>query len=184
MNDAELSARVQAGDNYAFERIYVEHRNAVRGATRRFRKLYRCGHDDVEQETWLTALRWLRAGSYDPNRGSLRTWLLNAAMHTVSELGKSKKLLRTSDRALRLDDPEMPDITAGTTSLPFDHVLLGEVIRIADATLKRMPPRDRMITTMMLGGVAPKYIGWRWKISRQRAYQITDRVLDRIRVAL
>src|SRR4051812_29550596 len=71
--DEDLMAQVRAGDAKAFEAVYARHGAMAYSLAHRI-----CGRaqqaEDVVQEAFLSA--WRRAGSYDPARGSLRTWLL------------------------------------------------------------------------------------------------------------
>lgn len=76
--DAELMARVVAGDESAFAAVYDRHAQAVYGAISRY-----IGDpgtaEDVVQETYLAL--WTRAEVYSPDTGSLIGWLLTIARH-------------------------------------------------------------------------------------------------------
>jgi RNA polymerase sigma-70 factor, ECF subfamily len=76
--DAELMARVTAGDQRAFAAVYDRHAQAVYGAISRY-----IGDpgtaEDVVQETYLAL--WTRSEVYSPEAGSLIGWLLTIARH-------------------------------------------------------------------------------------------------------
>lgn len=70
--------RVTAGESAAFAVVYERHSTVAYSLAYRM-----CGRqsaaEDVVQEAFLSA--WRRASSYDPTRGSLRTWLLGIVHH-------------------------------------------------------------------------------------------------------
>ncbi|MGD0863608.1 MAG: sigma-70 family RNA polymerase sigma factor [Candidatus Limnocylindrales bacterium] len=74
--DAELMARVAAGDQQAFAAVYDRHAPAVYGAVMRYLRDPGAA-EDVVQETYLAT--WTRADSYAPEAGSLIGWLLTIA---------------------------------------------------------------------------------------------------------
>ena len=75
-SDAELVARVAAGDESAFGEVYDRYAQAVFGSAARLLG-DRGAAEEVVQETWLTL--WNRADRYDAARGSLVAWLLAIA---------------------------------------------------------------------------------------------------------
>jgi RNA polymerase sigma-70 factor (ECF subfamily) len=105
--DEDLMARVRDGDSAAFEVIYDRHGGVAYSLAYRM-----CGRkpaaEDVVQEAFLSA--WRRASSYDPARGSLRTWLLGIVHHrAVDALRRSG-----NDGRRRVDVPvEEMDFDAG-----------------------------------------------------------------------
>ena len=96
--DEDLMARVTDGDSAAFAVIYDRHGGVAYSLAYRM-----CGRsqaaEDVVQEAFLSA--WRRASSYDPARGSLRTWLLGIVHHrAVDALRKTG-----GDARRRIDIP-------------------------------------------------------------------------------
>ncbi|MCW2991251.1 MAG: sigma-70 family polymerase sigma factor [Solirubrobacterales bacterium] len=96
LGDEELMARVRDGDSAAFEVVYDRHGGVAYSLAFRM-----CGRkqaaEDVVQEAFLSA--WRRSSSYDPARGSLRTWLLGIVHHrAVDALRRSgNDVRRTAD---------------------------------------------------------------------------------------
>jgi len=76
--DAELMARVAAGDEQAFAQLYDRHVHAVYGTVMRYLRDPGAA-EDVVQETWLAM--WTRPNSYVADAGSLIGWLLAIARH-------------------------------------------------------------------------------------------------------
>ncbi len=76
--DAELMARVAAGDEQAFAALYDRHVHAVYGAVMRYLRDPGAA-EDVVQETYLAM--WTRSDSYAAETGSLVGWLLTIARH-------------------------------------------------------------------------------------------------------
>jgi RNA polymerase sigma-70 factor, ECF subfamily len=76
--DAELMARVVAGDQQAFAEVYDRHVRAVYGTVMRYLR-DAAAAEDVVQETWLAM--WTRPDSYVAEAGSLVGWLLSIARH-------------------------------------------------------------------------------------------------------
>ncbi len=74
--DAELMARVSAGDHQAFATLYDRHVSAVYGAVLRYFRDPGAA-EDVVQETYLAL--WQRPGGYAADKGSLVGWLLSIA---------------------------------------------------------------------------------------------------------
>jgi RNA polymerase sigma-70 factor (ECF subfamily) len=76
--DAELMARVTAGDHDAFAAVYDRHAQALYGTAMRFLRDPGAA-EDVVQETYLAM--WTRSETYSPEAGSLIGWLLTIARH-------------------------------------------------------------------------------------------------------
>ena len=76
--DAELMARVAAGDREAFAEVYDRHAQALYGTAMRFLRDPGAA-EDVVQETYLAM--WTRSESYSSEAGSLIGWLLTIARH-------------------------------------------------------------------------------------------------------
>jgi RNA polymerase sigma-70 factor, ECF subfamily len=95
---------VLAGDAAAWRAWYAEHFDRLAAYTR-----WRCGGlidlaDDVVQETWLTAVRRLRA--FDPDKGLFFSWLCGIAANTARNAVRARR--RQGKRARPLapgDDP-------------------------------------------------------------------------------
>lgn len=96
---------VLAGDACAWRAWYDEHFDRLAGYVR-----WRCGGkpdltDDVLQETWLTAVRRLRA--FDPARGSFFHWLCGIASNAARNAVRARVRLARRVRPL-VGVPDQP----------------------------------------------------------------------------
>ena len=76
--DADLMARVNAGDENAFAAVYDRHAQSLYGTVMRYLRDNGAA-EDVVQETFLAL--WTRSETYSPEAGSLIGWLLTIARH-------------------------------------------------------------------------------------------------------
>ena len=94
--DAILMASVARGDREALARLYDRHADVVLALIQR---IVRDGAlaEDLLHDVFLEA--WHHAAAYDPQRGSVRTWLMIRARSRA--LDRRGKLARDADVALR-----------------------------------------------------------------------------------
>lgn len=145
LGDEDLMALVLEGDSVAFEIVYERHGGVAFSLAHRM-----CGRgaaaEDVVQEAFLSA--WRRAASYDPARGSVRTWLLSIVHHrAVDALRRSG-----NDGRRRVDLPvEEMDFDAGVS-------VDGEVIErdragvVRDALTELPAEQSKVIELAYFGG--------------------------------
>jgi RNA polymerase sigma-70 factor (ECF subfamily) len=79
VNDAQLLARVRAGDEQAFDQLYAHHQGAIYRYA-----MHMCGAeaaDDVVQETFLAVLK--ATGRFDAERGTVGGYLFGIARHLI-----------------------------------------------------------------------------------------------------
>jgi RNA polymerase sigma-70 factor (ECF subfamily) len=90
--------------------------------------------EDIVQEVFTRA--WRHAGSYDPGRGSVRTWLYQIARHAIIDARR-----RASVRpALALHEPT--DDEAGAAPPTIEQAMLGWQVA---AALERLTPDHRQM---------------------------------------
>jgi len=122
--DAELMARVAAGDEQAFAALYDRHVHAVYGAVMRY--LGDPGAaEDVVQETYLAM--WTRSDTYAPETGSLAGWLLTIARHRAID-----RLRSMARRPLLVG--LAPATSEGTESDMERLLALGQPVAVAAMT--------------------------------------------------
>ena len=150
--DAELMARVAAGDQQAFAAVYDRHAQAVYGAVMRYLRDPGAA-EDVVQETYLAM--WTRSDSYVPEVGSLIGWLLTIARHRAIDrlrAASRQPLLvglapATSDRAEndveRLLSLGRPVAFADTAVEPSDVAERRWVRAVVRTALDEMPEPER-----------------------------------------
>ena len=95
-DDAALMTAVARGDREALARLYDRHADAVLALIHR---IVRDGAlaEDLLHDVFLEA--WHHAAGYDPQRGSVRTWIMIRARSRA--LDRRGKLARDADVALR-----------------------------------------------------------------------------------
>ena len=134
--DAELVARVRAGDRSAEEALYRTHVEAV--AALAMRLLGRSGDaEDVVQDVFVTALTridQLRDGAL------FRAWLMRITVHDVHRRFRRRKLVRALGLDRGADD-------AGLTQLAGPQLDVEQRAELAalDRALSRLPTRERIV---------------------------------------
>jgi RNA polymerase sigma-70 factor (ECF subfamily) len=122
-SDAELLKRVANAHRDALGQLYVRHAGAVRAAARRITR--DPGEaDDLVHDVFLEI--WRSADDYEPERGSVRTWLL------VRTRSRSLDRRRRTNR--RSPDEALGSGELGSTSPSADQLTLRRAItRLPDA---------------------------------------------------
>jgi RNA polymerase sigma-70 factor, ECF subfamily len=125
LDDPALVAALCTGTDAALDEAYHRHGGAVWAVARRI-----CRRHDLAEEVCQVVFieLWTRPHHYDPQRGSLRAWLVAGARNRAADAVRSEQSRRQrEDRQARLTpttlDPE-PDLDAAaqdTTGL-VDHV--------------------------------------------------------------
>ena len=98
--DADLLARVVAGDQGAFAVVYDRHIDVLYGSVLRFVG-DRQAAEELVQDTYLAA--WRHAGQYEPAAGSVLGWLLGIARH--KSIDRARAIARRP-HVVRLDGPD------------------------------------------------------------------------------
>lgn len=137
-------ARVADGDAAAFGVVYDRHGTVAYSLAYRM-----CGRanqaEDVVQEAFLSA--WRRAGSYDPARGSLRTWLLGIVHHRAVDA-----LRRTAgDVRRRVDDPVEEVDVAGDVNVA-EEVQHRDRARFVRGAMDELPPDQAQVIDLAYFG--------------------------------
>lgn len=146
LGDDDLMVRVASGDAGAFALVYERHGTVAYSLAHRM-----CGRqaaaEDVVQEAFLSA--WRRAASFDPTRGSLRTWLLGIVHHrAVDALRRSG-----SDVRRRVDAPvEELEIDSGEERVDSSVAQRDEGHRVRTALAELPAEQSRVIELAYFGG--------------------------------
>jgi RNA polymerase sigma-70 factor, ECF subfamily len=125
-NDREwesLVARLAEGDQHGLARLYDSTKRIVYGLALRILR-DSASAEDVTIEVYLQA--WRTAGSYDPKRGTVSSWLVTLTRSRAIDCLRSRKARRAEleenvDEVLNLHDsrpsPELASIQAGRSSI-------------------------------------------------------------------
>jgi RNA polymerase sigma-70 factor (ECF subfamily) len=132
-SDAQLLQRVRADESgEAMRALYRAYSGELYGFT-----LNALGErgiaEEVVQEVFTRA--WRHAGTYDPGRGSVRTWLYQIARHAIID-ARRRASVRPS---LARHEPDEVDATAGPT---IEQAMLGWQVASA---LERLSPEHRQV---------------------------------------
>ncbi|MGH2854308.1 MAG: RNA polymerase sigma factor [Solirubrobacteraceae bacterium] len=144
--DEELMQLVGEDDSAAFAIVYERHTEAAYSLAMRM-----CGRraiaEDVVQEAFLSL--WRSAASYDPLRGSVRTWVLGIVHHRAIDAlrrGVVQERGRVSDEGIeeQLEATERTDQEVGRR----------DEAREVRAALEGLPPeQSRVIELAYYGGL-------------------------------
>lgn len=99
LTDAQLIAKVAEASHAGLAEIYDRHGTDVHRLAQRLRG--RDAADDIVQDVFLRL--WQRPGSYDPARGSLRSFLILQTHGRSGDLIRSDNARRTRDNTIAVD---------------------------------------------------------------------------------
>jgi RNA polymerase sigma-70 factor, ECF subfamily len=133
-SDALLAARLAAGDDRALAEVFDRLAPAVYSGALRV-----LGHDaaaqDVVQDVFVEL--WSHPGRYDPEAGSLRTYLTMQARHRAVDLVRSEmRRVARQERNSRLE-PAQPDPSA------YEQVMASEAAAAVRAAVEKLPESQR-----------------------------------------
>jgi RNA polymerase sigma-70 factor (ECF subfamily) len=123
-------AAVAEGDHVAFETLVHRHLDSIHGYLHRLTGSA-ADAEDLAQETFLRV--WQKAGSYEPGRVKLTTWL-----HTIAHR-RSVDVFRRKREQSGFEGPEFPDSREG----PAQSRAADETRRRLDTALRALPERQR-----------------------------------------
>jgi RNA polymerase sigma-70 factor (ECF subfamily) len=149
--DAQLIQRIP-GDNTgeAVRALYRAYANELFGfALNALRE--RGAAEEVVQEVFTRA--WRHAGSYDPERGSVRTWLYQIARHAIID-ARRRAAVRPR---LALHDAGEPDAAAAGPTI--EQAMLGW--QVASALERLTPDHRQMIRLVHFQGLSVREVAAR-----------------------
>ena len=139
-----LLLRIAAQDRAAFSDLYTQVSSKLLGVLIRMLG-QRAEAEDALQEVFTKV--WLRAGKYDPDRGSAAAWLTTMARNHAIDRLRARPPRSDGDDAL----PDIPD-----TSLRADErlIAMGEARRITDCFATLEPDRSAAVKGAYLDGLS------------------------------
>lgn len=141
-NDSDLAAGVAEGNREALEAIVSEHSKAIKAVAVRVLRDETLA-EDVVQDTFVGF--WNAPDKFDPQRGSLRTFLVTIAHRRAVDIVRSE-VARTR-RELQPPDPDYADVEEEVWSRT-----LSETVRAALDSLAE--PEREAISLAYLGGMS------------------------------
>jgi RNA polymerase sigma-70 factor (ECF subfamily) len=185
--DADLVARIAAGDEAAFQAVYDRHVNLVYGATFRYVRDH-ASAEEVVQDVFVRL--WRNADRYDSASGSLAGWLLQIARN-----GSIDRLRSAARRpqAVVVDEEHESALEAALSTDRLDHGAAhpdAEAIRswmraVVRSALSVMPQDERQALELAYDeGLTQVEISERtgWPLGTVKTR--TRRALANMRVAL
>jgi RNA polymerase sigma-70 factor (ECF subfamily) len=159
--EAELLARLRAGDERAFEALVARHYATMLAVARHYVKS-RAVAEEVVQETWLGVLKGLDRFE---GRSSLRTWILRILVNIAKTRGaREARSLPFASLAPQGEEPAVePERFRGRDGpfpghwraypgdwqrLPEDALADRETLAIVFSTIEQLPEAQRIVITM------------------------------------
>lgn len=144
LSDAALLAAISVGDEYAATVFVRRFQRQVYGLA-----AHMCGDarlaEDIAQRTFERV--WLHATSYDPRRGSVRTWVLTICRRQTIDAWRL-------ERSVPVDPEVLGDLLDPSSDRsPEDHAETAHEIGRARAEVARLPVhQQRAVLLATLGG--------------------------------
>ena len=159
--EAELLARLRAGDERAFEALVARHYATMLAVARHYVKS-RAVAEEVVQETWLGVLKGLDRFE---GRSSLRTWILRILVNIAKTRGaREARSLPFASLAPQGEEPAVEPERFRSRDGPFpghwraypgdwqrlpeDALADRETLAIVFSTIEQLPEAQRIVITM------------------------------------
>ena len=141
--DAFLAARLAAGDDHALAEVFDRLAPIVYGGALRVLGDGTAAQD-VVQDVFVEL--WSNPGRYDPDAGTLRTYLTMVARHRAVDLLRSEmRRVARQEHSYRLS-PGQPDAS------PCDEVMASETAAAVRAAIQLLPDGQRQIVELAYFG--------------------------------
>jgi len=137
----DLLERFRRGDREAFLSVYDQHQASIARLVRRFFAGPFEG-EEATQEVWMLVLRM--AGSFNPDRGALLSWLRTVAAN------RCREILRAGSRRPDARE-EVPDLEAVPETSDPDRLLRMDRLRAALARFSTgLTPQEALVLKLSL----------------------------------
>ena len=137
--DAFLASRLAAGDDLALAEAFDRYGRAVYAAALRV-VVDGASAQDVVQDVFVEL--WSHPGRYDPEAGSLRTYLIVLARHRAVDLVRSElRRVARQERHHRLTPGQHPET-------PGDQVLAAAMAAVIRDAVRTLPDGQRRVVEL------------------------------------
>lgn len=143
LTDTDLTEQIKSGSEPALREVYRRYSRHVYGLAMRLTRNQSLA-EDVTQEVFVRL--WRRADAYDPQRGSIRSFLLS---HTH---GRSIDLIRSESARRRREQRDAHMAPAGRASLEEKVMDLVQGAQVRDALVSLKDGERQAIELAYLGG--------------------------------
>jgi RNA polymerase sigma factor (sigma-70 family) len=139
--DRELVRRVGDGDEDAFRGLFRRYGPTALAMARRIvRQPFLA--EEIVQEVFLAV--WRNPGGYDPQRGSVKAWLMGMTHHrAVDAVRREEANRRRTEEAVPEPDVEDPAVVV------VEELGLPEERRAVRSALDALPPEQRQVIELM-----------------------------------
>ncbi len=142
-SDADLVAAMAGGDRDATRQLYDRHAGLMLGVATRLLS-DRSAAEDLVHDVFLEA--WRNAGSYDPGRGTVRTWLMVRLRSRALDRLRSAAWRRRVDTGDRMPEPsDRPEV---------DPAAGGDRDRVRGALAELPEPQRRVLELAYYRGLS------------------------------
>jgi RNA polymerase sigma-70 factor (ECF subfamily) len=196
--EAELLARLRAGEERAFESLVKSYHGTMLSVARTYVKT-RATAEEVVQEAWVGVLNGLDRFE---GRSSLKTWILRILVNTAMTRGaREARFVPISSLAPEGEeaavDPERfrgPDdgfpghwraYPGDWSSVPEERLLGRETIELVREAIEELPPAQRRVITMRdIVGCSAEEACETLDVSEANQRVLLHRARSRVRAAL
>ena len=196
--DAELLARLRAGDERAFEELVRMYHGTMLGVARTYVKT-RAIAEEVVQDAWVGVLKGLDRFE---GRSSLKTWVLRILVNTaMTRGGREARSVPFSSLAPEGEEPAVeperfrgpdgafPGHWAGYpqdwSTLPEEALAGRETLAVIKAAIEGLPPAQRQVITLRdIQGWSSDEVCDALEVSEGNQRVLLHRARSRVRAAL
>jgi RNA polymerase sigma-70 factor (ECF subfamily) len=172
LEDRRLIQRTALGDKEALEELYTRYSTGVYSLAR-FMLRHEALAEEATQDIFLNI--WLKASSYNPDRGEPRAWIMSVAHHKIVDIIRSRR------RNIAVTDPKEYEtldlLPSGQMATDEEAELNLERERIREA-LSALPPAQREVIVLAY------YEGYSQSEIAQKLNQPLGTVKTRVRLAM
>ena len=142
LDDHQLLARVSAQEPNALDALYSRYASAVYSLAMFMLKDTGLA-EEATQDIFLNI--WLKSGSFKPDRGQPKTWIMSVAHHRIIDLIRSRR--RTTAITVAADSEDLERIPAA--NLPIDEQVERKLERERiQKSLATLPDAQREVIRM------------------------------------
>jgi RNA polymerase sigma-70 factor, ECF subfamily len=143
-SDLDLVTGLKARDTTALEQLYDRYGGLAFSVA--MRVLGDSGRaEDVVQDAFLRL--WNSSKQFDPDRGSLRTWLMTAVRNRAIDVLRGRGRHERQERELPVDA-----VASGTGSDPWKEVAQNLEREAVQTALRALPPEQRQVVELAYFG--------------------------------
>ena len=196
--EAELLARLRAGDEATFQALVERHHGTMLSVAQTYVRT-RAVAEEVVQESWLGVIQGLDRFE---GRSSLKTWILRILVNIAKTRGvRETRSVPFASFEPEGDEPAVPPARFADAAAPFpghwrsppgdwralpEEALLGrETLAVAMAAIETLPPAQRTVITMRdVAGCDAAEVCAACEISEGNQRVLLHRARSRVRAAL